>query len=73
MFVRHSADSRTYHSLWLVIEHAINDYGIAELRALERGEDVVLPATVHLVRRRVHDEAESGAMRIAGLVGRDIF
>jgi hypothetical protein len=54
--------------LWLVVEHAIKDHGIAELRALERGDDVVLPSVLAAVRRKIREEAESAAIRIAALV-----
>jgi hypothetical protein len=54
--------------LWLVVEHAIKDHGIAELRALERGDDVELPSVLAAVRRKIREEAESAAIRIAALV-----
>ena len=60
--------NRYYHALWLTVEHAIKDFGIAELRGRERGESVSYEPDLELIRKRIGEEAEHGALRICALV-----
>ncbi|WVR05392.1 hypothetical protein IAU60_002406 [Kwoniella sp. DSM 27419] len=54
-----------YHALWLVLNRAIEKFGIAEDRAGPGGGGV----EVDSVRRRAREEGEHAALRVAALTG----
>lgn len=57
-----------YHSLWLVVYHSILEYGIKEMKDLEKLGPAEIPPEVEKVVKRIREEAEHGAFRIAALV-----
>ncbi|WWC60912.1 uncharacterized protein I303_103488 [Kwoniella dejecticola CBS 10117] len=57
-----------YHDLWLVVHKAIQDFGIREEKSpLERNESNKFE--IESIKRRVKEEAEHAALRIAALTG----
>ena len=64
-----NADRLRYlHTLWLVIERAIKDFGIYELKQKAHGNDIKIDDDFEEIRKRIKDEAEHAALRITGLV-----
>ncbi|WVW82869.1 hypothetical protein I302_104881 [Kwoniella bestiolae CBS 10118] len=55
-----------YHDLWLIVHKAIQDYGIREEKAIGVSRDRF---EIDNIRRRVREEAEHAALRIAALTG----
>lgn len=51
-----------------MVERAIKDFGIAELRATDRPPGMVLAAQIEVARKRIREEAAHGALRITSLV-----
>jgi hypothetical protein len=61
-------DDTFFHTMWLVMERAIQDFGLAEYKDLQAGRICAVSAEVEAARRKVKEESEHGAMRIAALV-----
>ncbi|ORX33743.1 hypothetical protein BD324DRAFT_638421 [Kockovaella imperatae] len=61
--------SDTYlHALWLVIERAIKDFGIYELKRMAEGESVSVDPDHEEIRQKIKEESERAATRINGLI-----
>ncbi|KAI0061481.1 hypothetical protein BV25DRAFT_1916847 [Artomyces pyxidatus] len=67
------ASDATFHIMWIILFNALDDYGVRELNEVMRagGSPSLLDNYEHIeaMKRKVHDEALHGALRIAGLAG----
>lgn len=59
--------ARWYQTLWLVIDRAIRDFGVAD-SSEGMAVDENLAERVQSAKKRSREEAERSAIRIAGLV-----
>lgn len=65
----------TYHALWVVLATTLDEFGIYELRQIERGDAFGSTIELHQMRveaegmrQKINDEALHGALRISALV-----
>jgi hypothetical protein len=64
-----------FHLAWTVLQNAIEDFGVRELKMMARGETLNAPGDttdlaqeIERAKERVRQEAMHGALRIAALV-----
>jgi hypothetical protein len=57
-----------FHAMWLCIMRAIKDFGVAEIKAAEKGEPNMAAVEVDAIVKRIRAESEHGSLRIAALV-----
>lgn len=66
------ASDATYHIMWIILYNALEDFGIREVNDVTRTgtSETLLPqhAQIEEKKRKVANEAQHGALRIAGLV-----
>ena len=60
--------NRNHHALWLVVDRAIRDFGIAEMANSEEPAKAGTSHEIDMVRKRIRKESEHAALRIAALV-----
>lgn len=59
-----------YHCLWMIVHGAIKEFGLQdELDAAKDGGIPVNQVELESLKRRIREEAEHGATRMAALVG----
>ncbi|KAI1794863.1 hypothetical protein LXA43DRAFT_994625 [Ganoderma leucocontextum] len=67
------ASDATYHIMWIILHNALEDFGIREVNDVTRTgtSETLLPqhAQIEEKKRKVSNEAQHGALRIAGLAG----
>nr|VWO94904.1 Zn(2)-C6 fungal-type domain-containing protein [Ganoderma boninense] len=67
------ASDATYHIMWIILQNALEDFGIREVTDVTRTgtSETLLPqhAQIEEKKRKVSNEALHGALRIAGLAG----
>ena len=72
LFCDAGASDATYHIMWIILNNALDDFGIREVNDVTRTgtSETLLPQHVQIEekKRKVMNEALHGALRIAGLV-----
>ncbi|KAF8650147.1 hypothetical protein AX16_005382 [Volvariella volvacea WC 439] len=67
------ASDATYHVMWIILFNALDDFGVKEVNEWARlgNAPAIMPnyEQIDMTKRRVAEEALSGALRIAGLAG----
>ena len=57
-----------FHAMWLCVMRSIKDFGVAEIKAAEKGEPNMAAVEVEAIVKRIRGESEHGSLRIAALV-----